>query len=410
MPHGPLIACPHCATLHRRLPLAAGESARCRCCGTILYRRGRLSLAQWVALAWTSLILFCMAQGFSIATLSIQGLQVDLTFYGALRLAWDRGFYAVSALTGLVGFWLPLAQIVLTLWAMQIIVQGRPRNDLRRALRLLAWLAPWSMVSVLSLAILVSVVKVAGMAQFELGPGLPAFLVLILLLAGMARWDAHSLWRRAEDRGLVMQSGATGHAAVCAHCGCVQGPAERCRRCRARLGTGRQRNLAFVWALILAAAIFYVPANVLPVMQVQTLLGSSQHTILGGVLELWSMGSWDLALIVFIASVLVPVTKLVALVFLLLRGRQGGPAAQRQHTRLFAAVEFIGQWSMLDVFVVVLMAAMANFPGLSQITIGPAALSFGAVVVLTMLATRCFDPRLGWDAVRWRQHHQEDHG
>src|SRR5690606_37958579 len=106
---------------------------------------------------------------------------------------------------------------------------------------------------------------------------------------------------------------------------------------------------------------------------------------------------WDLAIIVFVASIVVPITKLLALGVLLLGRRWRGNAVQRQRNRLYDMVELIGQWSMLDVFVVVLMAALANFPGLSQIIPGPGALSFGLVVVLTMLASLSYDPRDGWD-------------
>ena len=169
-----------------------------------------------------------------------------------------------------------------------------------------------------------------------------------------------------------------------------------CERCDHPI-TKRQHDMqARVWAYLIAAAIIYIPANVLPMMEIRSTLGRSIHTILG-VYELWRLGSWDLAVIVFVASVVVPITKLVALATLLLARRWRGNAAQRQRTRLYELVEFIGQWSMLDVFVVVLMAAMANFPGISQIIAGPAAASFGTVVILTMLAAMSYDPRTGWD-------------
>src|SRR5690606_23742907 len=111
----------------------------------------------------------------------------------------------------------------------------------------------------------------------------------------------------------------------------------------------------------------------------------------------WLLGSWYLEVIDFIASFYVPITKLLALAVLLLGRRWRGDNVQRQRTRLYELVEFVGQWSMLDVFVVILMAAMANFPGVSQIIAGPAAASCGLVVVLTMLAALSYDPRTGWD-------------
>jgi paraquat-inducible protein A len=132
-------------------------------------------------------------------------------------------------------------------------------------------------------------------------------------------------------------------------------------------------------------------------MRIRTVMGESAHTILGGVLELWNLGSPDLAVIVFVASIVVPVTKLAILMLLLLRRRWKGEALQRSRTRLYDFINFIGQWSMLDVFVVILMSAMANFPGMSQVIAGPGAASFGLVVVLTILAAESYDPRSGWD-------------
>lgn len=402
----PLIACPHCGTLHRRIQPARGGRALCRCCGAELYRQGWLAADQWYALAWASLIVFAWAQAFPIASISLQGQDLDVTFWGALRLAWDRGYYGVSILTGVVGFWLPLMRIVLTLRSMQLIFSRADPGALVRPLRWLARLAPWAMASVLVLAILVAFVKLAGLAQVSAGPGLFGFFILIFLLAGLARWDAAALWRLAEDYAMAPVSGASGAGAICDNCGLVQAPqaSERCRRCHGRLPYHAVQHRGEIWALVIAAAIFYIPANLLPVMRVQTFLGSSDHTILGGVVELWRMGSWDLALIVFVASVMVPVTKLLALAFLLLRDHPGSAAEQRRHTRLYDAIERIGQWSMLDVFVVVLLAAMANFHGLSQIRIGPAALNFGMVVVLTVAATLRYDPRRGWDSLRERPH------
>ena len=408
----PLIACPHCDTLHVRLEPGVRGRADCRCCGAVLYRRGWLSLDQWVALGWACLAVFAIAQWFPIVRLSVQGLDLSLTYWQALRLCWDRGYYGVTIMTGLAGFWLPLLQIALTLWVMQAIAARRLPPDLGPTLRLLGRLAPWSMATVLILAILVSVVKIAGLARLQVEPGMLGFLALCFLLTGLGRWDARALWRQAEDAGLVPVSGVQGRGRVCDACGCVQAAqvSGLCLRCGAAMGHARHGSATQVWALLLAGAVFYIPANVLPIMVVRTVMCRSEHTILGGVIELWRYGSWDLAIIVFVASVLVPVTKLLALAFLLLRDRPLDARIQRQRTRLYAAVEFVGQWSMLDVFVVVLMAAMANFPGLSRISVGPAALNFGAVVVLTMAAAMRYDPRRGWDALRDARPVKETHG
>lgn len=394
-----LIACHNCGTLHKRVQLYTRAAASCTCCGTVLYKRGFFSIQQWQALAWTGLILFAIAQYFPIVVLSVKGLEVSLTFWQSLRLAWDRGSYLVSVIAGLIGFWFPLLQICLTLWLMQAITKRRLPPDFTRVLRLLGFITPWSMASVLVLAIMVALVKMAGIANYQLGYGMLGFIAMIFFIAGLASWDAKTLWRYAEDYGLVSKSGSTGMGAVCDECGCVQAAGrDYCLRCHAKLG--HKSSNSVVWALLISALILYIPANVLPMMRIKSLVGDSDHTILGGVIELWQMGSWDLAFIVFIASVLVPITKIVSLAYLLIRGKPDTNKVQKQRTRLFVAVESIGHWSMLDVFVVILMAAMADFPGISQINIGPAALSFGAVVILTMLAAMSYDPRQGWQELK----------
>jgi paraquat-inducible protein A len=151
------------------------------------------------------------------------------------------------------------------------------------------------------------------------------------------------------------------------------------------------------WAFLAAAAILYFPANLYPVMTMRMPIGTESHTILGGVIELWQLGSWDLALIVFIASVVVPLTKILVLAALMTVRHWRGPLMQRQRTRLYEIVELVGQWSMLDVFVVIFLSSMADFPGLVQIIPGLGAASFGLVVILTMFAAMSYDPRLGWD-------------
>lgn len=410
----PLIACQHCATLHERVPLAPGSVATCVRCGYALYRVSTIALNGWIALVLGALMIFAIANYFPIVTLSIGGLATHASLPGALYLTWHQGHQTLAVMTGLFSFWFPLTQLLFVLWALLAIRARRLPDDFAHGLRLLNHVMHWSMVPVLMLGILVALVKFAGMAKVQLGPGIWAFVVLTFLLTGLSRMTARRLWDFAEDAGLVRQASidASQPAPVtsCLACGLVQQlpdheHSEPCRRCGERLHYRKPDQTSRVWALLLAAWIAYIPANVLPVMRIRTAASDSEHTILGGVIELWGYGSWDLALIVFIASIVVPMTKLLALMVLMLRRRWRGPIIQRQRTRMYELVEFIGQWSMLDVFVVILMAAMLDFPGISQVIPGPAAVSFGMVVILTMFAAMSYDPRSGWDKQR-----EEDDG
>ncbi|GAB3034763.1 MULTISPECIES: paraquat-inducible protein A [Oleiagrimonas] len=169
-----------------------------------------------------------------------------------------------------------------------------------------------------------------------------------------------------------------------------------CARCGARLHRRKPNSLARCWALLIAAMILYIPANVLPIMLTGSLFGKESNTILSGVAELWRAGSWDLAVIVFVASIMVPLLKFAALLVLLISVQRRKAWRTRGRAHLFRLVEGIGYWSMLDVFVVTLLVALVRFQ-LTQVDPGPGVVYFGLVVVLTMLASMSFDPRLIWD-------------
>ena len=176
-----------------------------------------------------------------------------------------------------------------------------------------------------------------------------------------------------------------------------------CPRCGSHVRFRHHGSIGQSWAFLIAAMILYIPANTLPMMLTSSLFGSSDDTIISGVLFLWEDGSWYLALIVFFASILVPIGKMLALVVLLLSVQLPGveitPKRRARLSRTYRIIAWIGRWSMLDIYVVALLATVVQLTALASVRAGPAALAFGAVVVLTMLATESFDPRLIWDAL-----------
>ena len=176
-----------------------------------------------------------------------------------------------------------------------------------------------------------------------------------------------------------------------------------CPRCGGELSSRKHHSIEYTWALVIAAAICYIPANVLPVLSTTALGSVESDTIMGGVVLLYTTGSWPLALIVLIASVMVPLGKLVALAYLLITVQRGSLRNTRDRTRLYRMVEFIGRWSMLDVFVDTFTVALVQLQPLMSVMPGPGVLFFAAVVVLTMIAAETFDPRLIWDSGAGRE-------
>lgn len=170
-----------------------------------------------------------------------------------------------------------------------------------------------------------------------------------------------------------------------------------CPRCGASLHFRKPRSVSRCWALLVAAYILYIPANLLTMMETGSIINYRKDTIMSGVVELWGTGSWAIAVIVFIASVTIPLLKLISLTLLLVSVQRRSRWHPRQRTRLYRLVELVGRWSMLDIYVVTLLAALVRLGPLGTVKAGPAALAFGAVVVLTMFASMQFDPRLIWD-------------
>ena len=186
---------------------------------------------------------------------------------------------------------------------------------------------------------------------------------------------------------------------LCHTCGlaCAQGT-HRCPRCDASVHLRKPNSITRTWALLLASMIFYIPANLLPVMYTDLFGSGDENTIMSGVIEFWKGGSWDIAVLIFVASVAVPCIKFLVLGTLLITAQRRSQWAMRERARLYRFIELIGYWSMLDVLVVALVAALVQFRSLSTIEPRLGILFFGFVVVLTMLAAMSFDPRLIWDA------------
>lgn len=177
----------------------------------------------------------------------------------------------------------------------------------------------------------------------------------------------------------------------------LEGTPLSCPRCGARLHQRKINSISRTWALILAAFICYIPANVLPITHVTSFGKVQSDTIISGVIYFMASGSWPIALVIFIASIFVPLLKLIILTFLLISVQLKLNWRPVDRTRMYRLTEVIGRWSMVDIYVVTIMVALVNLGALASIKAGPAALYFGAVVIITIIAAMSFDPRLIWD-------------
>lgn len=373
------LACHHCGASFRRIPVEKGHVATCSRCDSVLETYSSLDASGWTALTITAVITFVLANAYPIGSLLFQGTGRSATFLDTVGVAWDAGFPWVATLTGATGFALPALHLCLLLWVLVPMSMGRVAPAFDGVVNLIDRLTPWCMVPVFLLGSLVAIVKLVDLATLKLGVGLYATVMTAVLITGLSRLDGQKLRNMAQDQGLDVDD---------PHPHAPPSP----------------KLINRTWALLATAVVLYIPANLLPIMYIHAINGSSGHTIMGGVIELWHGGAWDIALVVFIASVFVPLLKLFALAMLVWLAQQRSPANLKARTRIYAMVEFIGQWSMLDVFVVTLLAALGKFGTLLDIVPGAGAAAFGGVVVVTMIAAMGFDPRLSWRLAGHRRH------
>jgi paraquat-inducible protein A len=264
---------------------------------------------------------------------------------------------------------------------------------------------PWAMMEVFLLGVIVAYVKLSDLAKLEFGIALFAFVALILIMiAAEVALDPRVVWDRlGRQAAATSLSGADSRSLVSCHacdqvCRLTRAHHARCPRCGTALHRRKRHSIARTWALLIAACILYVPANLLPVMTVTSFGQGEPDTILSGVKTLIAAGMWPVAILVFFASITVPVLKIVALIFLLISVQRRSPWRPRDRTVLYRAVESVGRWSMVDIFMISILVALVNLGAIASIVPGPGAIAFAAVVILTMIAAMTFDPRLIWDA------------
>lgn len=414
-----LILCHECGRLHRIEAIPAGAAARCSRCRAILSRSRPNSIERTLALTIAALFLFTVANSLPFLSLHMQGQATETTLFSGVQDLWQQGKWEVALVVLATTIVIPGLQILLLLYVLLPLRLGRLVPDLPQAFRLLLSLRPWAMMEVFLLGILVSLVKLSGMATIVAGIALWAFALLIVVLAAAtAALEPHEIWDRvpwdaaAHTPPCQVPAARRQHAVGCHTCALLCTVADRaaahahpeCPRCGATLHDRKPNSITRTWALLIAAAIFYIPANVLPVTTVTSLGHTQSDTIMSGVVYFLLHGEWPLALLIFFASVFVPLLKILVLGYLLISVQRRSQWRPAERTRLYRVTETIGRWSMVDVYVVTILVALVKLGNLATIEAGYGAVFFCAVVIVTMFAAMSFDPRLIWDRLETDHH------
>jgi paraquat-inducible protein A len=405
--------CPGCGRFQIVPPLQAHELARCDRCRVTLRRGHSDPLNHATALAFAALVLLLIATVRTMMTVQTAGISHRADLFGGPVELLARGLWPLAVVVTFTTVVAPFLLLGGTLYVLLMLRLEHPPRHLRGVYKTVRWLAPWSMIEVLLLGAFVAYVKLQDLVQIGVGEALVALVVLTFVMTWLASvLDANTIWEEMQRRGVVGPDGDGAATAMprqadavsCHGCGLVQSADSggECLRCRAPLHRRKPNSIARTWALCLAAVVLYIPANYYPVLTVVQLGAGAPSTILGGVRELIEAQMWPLAALVFMASVAIPMLKLVGLGIMLVCVQTGAAARLRERTMLYGFVLRIGRWSMVDIFMESLLGALVQFGRVVTIEPGVGAVAFCAVVILTMFAAESFDPRLMWDAAETR--------
>ena len=399
--------CPGCGLLQTVPGLEASTTAQCVRCPTTLRRTSKHRIDHMIALALAAFVLLVVMC--TTTLMSVETAGIDRTanlFSGPWELV-RQNMGELALVIVFVTVVAPLVRLVGTLYVLIRLHELPPPRHLRRVFAIAEWLRPWSMIEVFVFGVFVAYVKLGDLVTIGLMAGVYALLALTFVLVWMdSALDREAIWERLDPRATTDAARASVGGIGCETCGLVSVPElddPRCPRCDSALHERKPDSIARTWALVIAAAILYIPANYYPVLSVVQLGAGQPSTILGGVEELVKAGQYPLALLVFFASIAVPMLKLVGISFMLITIQIGRAGWLRDRTRLYHIVRFIGRWSMIDIFMESLLGALVAFGAVITIEPGVGALAFCAVVILTMFAAETFDPRLMWDAAEQKQ-------
>jgi len=417
-------ACPQCDLLLARIEPKPGKRARCPRCGYILASSSDSPVTTTLLLCLTGIILYFPAILSPILSMDLLWMKQSGTILESVAGLFKADYPLVSLAVLLMVVVFP-ALLLASLGAVALAIRlRRVSRGTARLFRLALALEEWTMVDVFLIGVLVMIFKMTGSVEIQFGGGFLSCMALALTMISLSTVCDHRLfWRRIDHRRpgyhpdpisalpALTPTAPTAAAAgfiLCPACRQLQKPAATCKRCGSRLHQ-RHGGLGLCWALLISAALFLFPANIMTMMDTESLGQATSSTIIGGVLYFFQEGNYLIGMIILVASVLVPIVKILSMAILLITAQGWHLTMLREKTVLYRFISFIGRWSMLDIFVIALLNATVQFGMLSSVRVGPAATWFCLVVAMTMLATHFFDPRLMWDAAKYLRRDEHTH-
>ncbi|WP_084705522.1 paraquat-inducible protein A [Vibrio mexicanus] len=395
--------CQGCELPVEVVPVAHGKSAYCPRCGTQLYRGGKPSLSGNLAIAITCLLLFIPSHFFEFISIRLVGVMIPATLPAGTLTLMSEGFVILGLLILFCSSIAPLL-VCTSVATAHLALRYRWFKVLKYSLVLVQQLKHWVMLDVFLVSIAVSCFKLQDYSDIFVGPGLLGLVMLqlttVLLITRVSvrrYWEA---WRSEKAFHFEKKQ------VHCHSCHLSQPEGESCVRCGSELHHRMPNSVQKTWAYLIAATIAIFPANLIPISILITNGKRLEDTIFSGVASLVNTDMLGIAIIIFVASIVVPVAKILGLGYLLLAIKFKRKVFHKQRMMIYFAVKWIGKWSVMDLFVISIMMTLVDRDQILNFTPGFGAVAFGAVVVFTMLAAESLDPRLIWDNYSKRERSQ----
>lgn len=408
---------PTCDMLVALPALEHGHKAACPRCGTTLTTKWDAPRQRPTAYAIAALFMLFLSNLFPFIYMKVGGITSEVHLLEIPGVMFSEDYASLGT------FFMLFVQIVPAFCLVVILllvnrVQMPMALKIRLA-RILFQLKSWGMAEIFLAGILVSFVKL--MAYGDVGVGssfIPWCLYCVLQLRAFQCVDRRWAWDDIAPAPALPQTLKVGvpgihqNLRLCSCCTAIL-PADQeiCPRCETKGHVRRKNSLQWTMALLVTSIMLYLPANILPIMITNLLGDEMPSTIMAGVILLWGEGSYPVALVIFIASIMVPTLKMIAIAWLCWDAKGHGKRDSERMHLIYEVVEFVGRWSMIDVFVIAVLSALVRIGGLMSIYPAIGALMFALVVIMTMFAAMTFDPRLSWDREPESSHEDEEkHG
>ncbi|MEN8190148.1 MAG: paraquat-inducible protein A [Thermodesulfobacteriota bacterium] len=411
------LACPACDLLIKAQNVPRGHVGNCPRCRRRLIAPKENSIERILAITLAGLLVFFPAIGLPLLKVEALGQENMASVIDACLAFYQNGYFLVGVMVFLTVIVIPFLNLSLLFIISLHLKFNRFHPLLPYSLRSVHHLREWGMSEIYLLGVLVSIIKVYQLAEISYRPGFFCFLILSLTtILSLTLLDRGEFWqaitRLKEDFNttvpqkftppMVDDNARSSNIIHCHECELTLPSPEKitsssCPRCNAHLHYRIPRSLQLTWALLICSVVFLIPANILPIMRVDTFGSPLYSTIMDGVIYFFHEKEFGIGLIIFTASILVPVFKVIGLTIILVSIHFKTETSLRQKAIMFRFIEFIGRWSMLDIFVIAFMAALVDFANLSSTHPAPGAFFFTLVVISTMFAAISFDPRCLWD-------------